>query len=726
MKWFKLLISGVLVISFFYALNTKFGQIPPLGKFLDPSKGIWQNDKTEDYTKTLELVNLKSEVQIVYDQDLIPHIFAQNEEDLYRTQGYVTAQNRLWQMEFQTHAAAGRLSEIIGIAALNYDREQRRKGMTFGAENTLKMMTDDQNGNAYLEAYTDGVNQYIASLEPKDYPAEYKLLDYASEPWEAKKTALLLMYMTDMLAGGDNDLEFSNLVNKLGKEQFTFLFPDFFDAIDPVIPKERDWSTWKVNVPEVLEGTYSMNTQKGFMTKPHPDNGSNNWAVSPQKSTSGNAILANDPHLNLNLPSIWYVMQLKTPSKNVFGATLPGALGIISGFNEYISWGETNATRDVKDWYKISFKDESNEEYWHDDQWKPITKRIEEIKIKEEASFYDTISYTHHGPVSYDQSFKGNGSELTGYAMKWIGHMGGNNQRTFIELNEAKNYDDYVAALEHYTAPAQNFVFSSIEGDIAIWVNGKFPNKWEEQGKFYLDGSNPEHDWQGFIPHEHNAHVKNPERGFVSSANQHPTDEQYPYYVFNDGYDMTRSRVINDFFRSKEQFDIEDFKSLHKNNYNLLAAELIPVFVEHLEKLELTDQESKSLQMVQDWDCNNDMEDIAPTIFQRWWLKVRNSIYDELDSIDVSVRYPFTYRTYELLRDYPEHELMNIVATEKTETATDLIYDAFQKTVKEIEEMQQTGKSVKWVDYKATYAGHLLQGLPHSPSSTFQLEAITG
>ena len=405
-------------------------------------------------------------------------------------------------------------------------------------------------------------------------------------------------------------------------------------------------------------------------------------------------------------------MQLKTPTKNVFGATLPGALGIISGFNDYISWGETNATRDVRDWYQIKFKNETNEEYWHDDQWKPVTKRIEEIKVKGESSFYDTISYTHHGPVSYDQSFKGSENQLTGYAMKWIGHVGGNNQRTFIELNEAKNYDDYVKALAHYTAPAQNFVFGSVEGDIAIWINGKFPNKWEEQGKFYLDGSNPEHDWQGFIPHEHNAHVKNPERGFVSSANQHPVDEQYPYYVFNDGYDMTRSRVINDFFRSKEQFDIEDFKSLHNNNYNLLAAELIPVFVEHLRYVELSEQESKNLQIIENWDFNNDMEDIAPTIFQRWWPKVRNSIYDELDSLDVSVRYPFTYRTYELLRDFPEHELMDIVATEKTETATDLIYGAFQKTVKEIEEMQRAGKSMKWVDYKATYAGHLLQGLP--------------
>lgn len=712
MKWLKLLTSALLFGAIFYGLNSKFGQIPPLGKFLSPNQGIWQNDFTEDLNGQHNIEGLSGEVKILYDQELIPHIFAQNELDLYRTQGYVTAQNRLWQMEFQTHAAAGRLSEIIGAPALNYDREQRRKGMLFGADNALKAMNDDPEVKSYIEAYAEGVNAYISSLKPEKYPIEYKLLDYAPENWSIKKTALLLMYMTDMLAGGENDLEFSNLVAELGKDQFDFLFPDFFDAIDPVIPKERDWSNWEVNTPEVPEGDYPVEPSKGFMTKPHPDNGSNNWAIGPDKSLTGNPILANDPHLGLNLPSIWYVMQLSTPEKKVFGATLPGALGVISGFNENISWGVTNATRDVKDWYQIKFRDDLQDEYWHDEEWKQTSKRIEEIKIKGADTYYDSITYTHHGPVSYDASYKGNGRQHTGHAMKWIGHEGGNNQRTFVELNKAKNYDDYVNALTHYIAPAQNFVFSSTEGDIALWVNGKFPNKWEEQGKFYMDGSNPEHDWQGFIPHEHNAHVLNPERGFVSSANQHPVDEKYPYYVFNDGYDMTRSRVINDFFRSKEEFGLEDFIDLHNNNYNLLAAELVPIFLSQINAQDLSVSEQEVLEIVQNWDFNNNMDQQAPTIFQKWWPKVRNSIYDELDSIDVPVRYPFTYRTYELLRDKPEHELMDIKKTPEVETAADLILLGFRKTVEEITEMKAKGESINWVDYKQTYAGHLLQGLP--------------
>lgn len=712
MKWFKFIISLALTIGIFYALQTKFGQIPPLGKFLSPDQGFWQNDISEDQVLTdVVIPGLSSAVAVKFDEYLIPHVFASNNEDLYRAQGYLTAQARLWQMEFQTYAAAGRLSEIIGTQALNYDREQRRKGMLWGAENAMNYMMQDQEIANYVQAYTEGVNAYINDLSSSAYPVEYKLLDYAPEEWTPLKTALLLMYMTDMLAGGDNDLEFTNLVTEMGQEQFDFLFPDFFDAIDPVIPKERDWTSWTVEVPEAPEGNYPVDPQIGFMSKPHPDNGSNNWAVGPEKSASGYPILANDPHLGLNLPSIWYVMHLETPEKNTFGATLPGALGVISGFNKNISWGVTNATRDVKDWYQIQFnKDRSA--YWHDEQWKTISKRVEEIKVKGQATYYDTIYYTHHGPVSYDENYKGNGSQLTGYAMRWIGHEPNNNQRTFIELNAAQNYDDYVAALSHYTAPAQNFVFSSTEGDIALWIQGKFPNKWEGQGKFYLDGSNPAHDWQGFIPQEHNAHVKNPSRGFVSSANQHPVDEQYPYYVFNDGYDMTRSRVINDYFRSKEQFDLADIKALHNNNYNLLASELVPVFLRELKRAALPESANSTLAMIEDWDFYNDMDSEAATIFQLWWPKVRNQIYDELDSLERRVRYPFTYRTYELLRDHPDHELMDIQSTEQIETASDLITDAFLATVEQVEKMRVEDRSLQWVDYKGTYAGHLLQGLP--------------
>jgi penicillin amidase len=713
MKVFKFGLSLVLTLAIFYALNTKLGSLPPLGKFLSPNQGVWQNEVTEHGSDTaIDLNGLSAPVTVEYDSLLIPHIFAENRLDLYKAQGYITAKHRLWQMEFQTFASAGRLSEIVGETALNYDRTERRRGMVYGAEQSLKSMEDDTETLSYLKAYADGVNQYINTLKPEDFPVEYKLLDYAPEPWTTKKTALLLMYMTKMLAGGDSDLEYTNFLKKYGKERFDLLYPDFFDINDPVIPADHDWSDLNnaVETP-VPDSETPLDYTKETIEKPNPDNGSNNWAVGPEKSYSGNPILANDPHLQLNLPSIWYAMQLATPKQNTFGVTLPGAVGIVIGFNQHISWGVTNATRDVIDWYKEEFEDNTNTHYKYNNTWKTASKRVEEIKIRGKKSFMDTVTYTHHGPVTYDAHFKGNG-EKVGYAMKWTGHLGGNQQRTLLELNKAKNYDDYKNAIKTFVAPAQNFIFASTEGDIAIWIQGKFPNKWKGQGKFLMDGSNPDNEWQSFIPQENNAHTKNPARGFVSSANQHPTDPSYPYYVFNDGYEAYRNRVINNFFRSKDKFNIQDFKDLQNNTFNLQASELLPTMIPIVEKATLSSEEKELLNKVKTWDYYDDIDKVGPTIWQMWYDTLFSITWDEISSDSIALDYPFKYQTSYMLKHYPNDKFMDILDTPKVETANDLFVIAFKKAVVKLNTLKTNKGTMDWGKAKGTYIGHLLQALP--------------
>ncbi|HMC01130.1 MAG TPA: penicillin acylase family protein [Flavobacteriaceae bacterium] len=711
MNYFKFVASLLFTLLAFYFFDTKLGSIPPIGKFLSPTQGIWQNEHDESIAGNIEIDGLKEKVIVHYDEQLIPHIFAQNDLDLYKAQGYITAKHRLWQMEFQTHAAAGRLSEIIGEKALNYDRAQRRKGMGFGAENALEKMKDDPEILEFLQVYSDGINSYIESLELKDLPIEYKLLDYKPELWSVHKTALLLMYMTDMLCGGDSDLEYTNALREFGKDRFDLLYPDFFDFNEPVIPTDTDWSFIDVAQTEIPESELPHNSIAETMEKPDPDNGSNNWAVGPEKSYSGNPILANDPHLGLNLPSIWFVMQLSTPEHNSYGATLPGALGIISGFNTHVAWGETNATRDVKDWYKIEFKDESRTQYKYNGEWRNTTLRVEEIKIKGKESYLDSVIYTHHGPVSYDRTFKGNGQK-EGYAMKWVGHIGGNNQRTLLNLNSAKNYDDYLEALKHWVAPAQNFVFASTDGNIALWVQGLFPNKWEGQGKFLMDGNNSKNDWQSFIPKEFNAHTKNPERGFVSSSNQHPTDSLYPFYVFNDGYDAYRNRVINDFFRSKEKFTVQDFKDLQNNNFNKKASELLPYMFEHMDTSSLNSEEQQILNIIKAWDFYSETDQLAPSIWDLWWKKLYSLTWDEFNDKEIALDYPFTYQTIYMLKNYPEDEFMDVVSTPEKESSKDLFLSTFKEAAKELTEWKTEHGDFTWGDYKAAYVGHLLQALP--------------
>lgn len=712
MKYLKFIVSLVLLIGIFFILNTKFGSVPAIGEFLNPAQGIWQNEQDESITGTIKIEGLKDKVTVHYDEHLVPHLFAQNNMDLYKAQGYITAKHRLWQMEFQTHASAGRLSEILGEKALDYDRMQRRKGMGFGAENALKkMQKEDPEIIDFIEAYSEGVNSYIASLNPKDYPVEYKLLGYKPEPWSIDKTSYLLMYMIDMLCGRESDLEYTNALRLLGKDRFDLLYPDFFDVNDPIIPKETDWSYIDTAITEIPLSELPQDSIAETMDKPHPNNGSNNWAVSGNKSYSGNPILANDPHLGLNLPSIWFVMQLATPEHNAYGATLPGALGVVSGFNTDIAWGETNATRDVRDWYKIEFKDNRRTQYKYDNTWKNTTVRVEEIKIKGKETYLDSVIYTHHGPVSYDRTFKGNGQK-EGYAMKWIGHIGGNNQRTLIDLNAAKNYDDYLKALQHWVAPAQNFVFASTSGDIALWIQGAFANKWKGQGKFLMDGSNPEHDWQSFIPSNNNAFTKNPERGFVSSANQHPVDASYPFYVFNDGYETYRNRVINDFFNSKETFTIQDFKDLQNNNYNLKASELLPYMFKTMDTSSLTQEELEILNTIKAWDFNSDIDKTGPSIWDLWWKKLYPLTWDEFDLDNTAFIDPYTYQTIYMLKNHPEDDFMDIVETPEKETAKDLFLITFKETAKELTEWKKEHGDYNWQAYKATFVGHLLQGLP--------------
>ena len=696
----------------YFKLLTKIASIPPLGKFLNPYSGIWQNEVDELTNGEITISGLKEKVTVHYDEQMVPHVFAENEHDLYKAQGYLTAKHRLWQLEFQTYAASGRLSEIFGESALNYDRSERRRGMVYSADQGIEFMEKfDQETLNYVQDYADGVNEYINSLESKNYPVEYKLLDYKPESWTPKKTALLLMYMTKMLAGFDNDLELTNVLRLVGKDNFDLLFPDFFDKTEPVIPKETDWSFIDVPQTKAPENIAILDTVKKTIEKPHPDNGSNNWAVSGAKSVTGNPILANDPHLGLNLPSIWFVMQLSTPNHNAFGATIPGALAVISGFNEHIAWGETNATRDVIDWYKITFNEDQSK-YKYDGKWIPVKTRVEEIKIKGKETFKDSVLYTHHGPVVYDKNFMSD-NERSGYAMKWIGHEGGNNQKTFIQLNKAKNYDDYVSALQYWNAPAQNFVFASTEGDIALWVQGKFANKWEGQGKFLMDGSNPQNDWQSFIPQKFNAHTKNPERGFVSSANQHPVDENYPFYVFNDRYETYRNRVINNFFNSKEKFSVTDFKSLHNNNFNLKAAELVPYMLTKMDVSKLSDDEKVVFNEIKGWKFNNDIDEVGPSIWKQWYKHLYKMTWDEFNNDDLALTSPYAYQTIHLLKTKGDHKFMDIVATKDTiETAKDLFLLAFKKAVVDLKNAKEKNGSYDWGTHKETYAGHLLKGLP--------------
>ena len=685
--------------------------LPPIGKFLNPTSGFWQNAENNKLPKDLVLNfdNLTEEVKVRFDKRMVPHIFANNLDDALFVQGYLQAKFRLWQMDFSTRAASGRLSEVLGNRTLNYDKRQLRKGMLFAAEN---MVEASKNSTYYksVESFRDGANAYINSLKKKDYPLEFKLLDYKPEPWTILKTALFTKNMAQTLASREDDLEHSNSLNILGQEQFDFFFPE----INP-----NDTSTiipWNQNYPfeNEMSGQEIENKSIGSLqnrstpSSPEIDPfhiGSNNWAVSGSKTKSGNPILCSDPHLSLSLPSIWFENQIHTPEFNCYGVSLPGLPGVIIGFNEHIAWGITNVGHDVSDWYKINWVDDSKKYYWLDGQKKKVTHRVEKIKVRNGETILDSVPYTIWGPIAAD------GSDYEDMALRWLPHDSPNPDElsTFYKLNKAKNHADYRDALSTYDSPAQNFVFASTDQDIAIQVTGKFPIRRKGTGKFVMDGSKSDNAWKGFIPKSQVPHVKNPARGFVSSANQKSTGPNYPYDYIGSFEDY-RGRRLNKLLAEKENMTFQDMKAIQLDNYYVMAEEGLPILLKHLDKSRLNDKQLAIVESLEKWDFTYNANDETCVYFEKWFWSFYKQTFDEfyaMDSIN-SVQFPDSWRLNSISTLYQDHEIFDIKSTDKKETIADIVQLSFGKMIADTEKMKTEKKSLKWTEYQNTKINHLL------------------
>jgi penicillin amidase len=713
-KYLKFVFALAFTLALIIALNSKLGQAPPFGKFLNPFTGFWQNAESVKGWKDEEanLAGLKEEVKVYFDDRLVPHVFAKNDEDLYYMQGYITAKFRLWQMEVQTHNAAGRTSEIVGDKTLENDRLQRRIGLGYGAEAAQEYIAKDPESKKLIEAYCAGVNAYIHSLKPKDYPLEYKLLNYAPEEWKPVKVALLLKNMANMLSVYEYDIENTNFIAKYGEANFRKLYPDYWPGDDPIIPAGTKFET-PVNPADTTTAVAADKTLESFnniLAKPDEINGSNNWAVNGTKTKSGKPILCNDPHLQLMLPSIWYEMHLVSPNMNVYGATLPGSPAVVIGFNDSISWGVTNAGRDVRDWYRLKFKDDSKDEYEYNGEWVKTEKRYEHFKLAGKPEFIDTVLYTRFGPVVFDNSF-GIAQNKKYLAMRWTAHLPSNEFKTFYQLNCGKNYNDYLHALESYTCPAQNFVFASRSGDIAIKEQGKFPirSKAGEQGKFVSDGTTAKDEWTDFIPNSANPTSYNPERGFVSSANQHPTDSTYPYYYPGVGtYEQFRNRRINKLLSEGKDIDVAFMKKMQDDNYNLFAQEALPVLLSLLDTTKIKERDELALAKMDDWDYYNNPNSKGAVYFEEWWTTLSDSLWDEMADPKNPMKKPNQVTTIALLQNDTVSDFYDILSTPQKETRSQLVTLAFTNAMEKLAKQYNSLEAVAdWGTHKATKVAHL-------------------
>ncbi|MCB0267401.1 MAG: penicillin acylase family protein [Calditrichaeota bacterium] len=718
MKWTPAIVCVVIFFGLFAALDRSISpQVPfPLGKFFNPYSGFWANgDKKMPLNETVDLPELKESVAISWDDRGIPHIFAQNDHDLYMVQGFVEARDRLWQMEFLTYVAAGRLAEILGNKPqiVAHDHFRRRVGMVYAAENALKSVRQDAQAYQAVEAYAKGVNAWIRQLDESKLPLEYKILDYKPEIWTPLKSALVLKMMSWDLTGRNEEVQYSEIRNAMGGETTANLFEATPFKMEAIMPENIRWAFSPVDRPKAPDSLFSGKFHTDFdqIIQPEANNGSNNWVVAGSKTATGKPILCNDPHLKLNLPSIWYESQLISPSVNVYGVSLPGVPMIIIGFNKNVAWGVTNAGTDVMDWYKIKFKNAQANEYFYDGEWLPTQKRSEAIKIRGAKTVFDTVAYTHHGPVSYmDDETPFSDNVPTGAALRWTAHDPSNEVKAFYLMNRAENLQDYNEAQHYFECPAQNIVFASVDGDIALRHSGKFPVRWPQQGRYISDGTDAAYDWKNYIPFSQLPYSENPRQGFLASANQKPVDENYPYLMLGQYATFERGARIHERLRELSEITPQGMMRLQLDNRNLRARTVLPTMLAALDTTQMTAGEHITFIELSNWKFDNQHDFIAPTIFEYWFEALTTAIWD--DDLPGNANSVFLYPnddvTMRLLSEDTASTYFDDRLTPEVEQYGDIVQKTFRETTDKLtQKFGEFGNAWRWGTARGTEIQHL-------------------
>jgi penicillin amidase len=670
--------------------------IPPFGKFLDPAKGVWNHNVPTGFEENNLSLPISQQASVIYDERWVPHIIAENLEDVLFLQGYTEAENRLFQMELMSRAAAGELSSIFGEVTIGIDLDKRRRGIKFAAENavnTWKEMPEYK----LAEKYINGVNAYISQLKPEDYPLEFKMFNLKPEPWTVLKSALIFKEMSLVLCGRNHDIEYTNARNTFTPDIFNQWYPEYEEVENPVVPDHA------LRFPEILYGKKQDSSafikgliQNTFYETRNPGIGSNQWTVGKSKTQSGANIFCNDPHLSLGLPSIWFEQHLKTPRFNAYGVSFPGFPGIMIGFNDSIAWGETNVGQDVEDLFLIEWADDQRNTYYLDGEKVKADVRIEKIEVKGADPLYDTIKYTKWGPV-----FKKSKDGKNDLAIRWLSHDKPKNAEfmTFIKGMTCKNYNEYKAATESFQTPAQNFGFSSVSGDIAIRINGMLPAKFGQDGRFVEYGNKSQNDWTDFIPRDQNPHVVNPPENYVSSANQRSASKNYPYY-FTGNFENYRNVTINEKLKAGSNITVMDMQKMQMNSFSQKAKEFIGVIPQDCRQMGSTSGINWYDKLKQ-WNFEYKRDKTEPVFFEIYMKNLRSNTFEEIYSLmeNMSVPIPKDWVLYRNIVSDPLNEIFNIKKTSTIENAENIQKLAFFKTIREVDSLMTINKNLTWGSY---------------------------
>jgi len=570
---------------------------------------------------------LSASITVTRDDHGIPTIEAPNFDDLFFAQGYITASDRLFQLDSTRRFAGGELSEIVGPDALKHDREQRVLGLRAAARKTIAIISADD--RAHFEAYTRGVNAYIVSHRDR-LPIEFRILRYAPRPWTIEDSALIGAYMVeDLSTTPRHALMREKILGKLGPELTADLYVN---------------SSWRDRPPTVARPTVDQGTNdddepgnesslatlihafpglgsapsaiaRRFFDEPPLVLGSNNWVVSGAHTVSGKPLLSNDMHLGHQLPNLWYALHLRCPqascgSFDVAGVALPGYPYIIVGHNQRLAWGFTNVGPTIEDIYVETFNDAGL--YLTPDGWKQPEHRREVIHIKGKPDEILDVPVTRHGPIVTDLV----PGEIRKLALRWTLYDGVRNP--FFAVDSAHNWEEFERAFSEFDAPGQNVVYADVNGNIGYHATGRVPIRAAGDGSLPVDGSNNAHEWINYIPFEKLPSVFNPPSGIIATANSRITPDGYPYSVSVEWEAPWRTARIYRVLESGKKLSPADMLSLQTDIYSDLDRLFSEKFVYAVDHSKVPSGRTKAAaDILRQWDGRVTADSAAPTIAVR-------------------------------------------------------------------------------------------------------------
>ncbi|MYL64268.1 penicillin acylase family protein [Bacillus hwajinpoensis] len=575
---------------------------------------FWFVQRTAPETNgEITLSGLKGSVSIYRDRSGVPHIEASSTKDLFMAQGFVTAQDRMFQMDLSRRQASGTLSEVIGESTIDNDKFFRTLGLRRAAEASYTAYTDE--AKQILEWYADGVNAYMTQAKAENsLPIEFTLAGYEPNAWTPLDSLTIGKYMAFDLGGHWEGQAFRYyLLQNFSEEEAMDLFPSYPDEGSTVIQ-------------EIKESQLDISKSFAKAVIPDPFNGSNNWVVSGEKTASGKPLLANDPHLGLGTPPIWYETHLNSPDYQVSGVIFAGVPGIIVGRNDSIAWGVTNVGPDVQDLYIEKRNPDNPNEFQYNDSWEEAEVLDESIPVKDSDPIPYEVVITRHGPILSE--FAHDDQPDTALSLRWTALDPSTELEAVLKIDQASNWEEFKEALTSFHTPAQNFVFASTDGTIAYRANGLIPIRKNGDSMLPVPGWNDDYEWEGYIPWEELPTIVNPDEGFISTANNKITTDDYPYHITHTWAQPYRQDRIREVLIDGNNLEAQDMMDLQNDFVNLQGKELTPLLTKEIHRENLTSVEKDALSLLQEWNYIDGRDEAAPLLFHLWLVEMEKVLFD--------------------------------------------------------------------------------------------------